>query len=245
MPLFRARSPQSDPAERVRPLEPTPAERVRTLLATAQSMSVVTDGGSQEVHHLDGVDAKGHVHLHDPAEAALHPEAQRTPVRLEFTDIAPTAVRARLRARLTVTGILEAPYASHSAESFCMEYGQALLETPQGRSFVTLQELHACEVDPLATCEAGMLTHLVDGHSELVPLLLRLVRPHPKPGVQRVLPLALDRYGMTLRLEYARTHTDVRLPFPTPVDHPDQVRSQIHALLAAARRASHRSGLPA
>ncbi|SDK28537.1 DUF2470 domain-containing protein [Streptomyces indicus] len=243
MPLFRPRSPQ--PVERTRALAPTAAERVRTLLTTAQSMTVVTDGRAEEVHRLDGTDAMGRVHLHDPAEAALHPEAERTPVRLEFTDIAPTAVRDRLRARLTVTGILEAPYAAHSTESFCMEYGQALLETPQGRSFVTLEQLHAVTTDPLATCEAGMLTHLVDRHGELVPLLVRLVTPHPRPGVQRVVPLALDRYGLTLRLEYAHTHVDERLPFRTPVDHPDEVRPQIHALLAAAHHAPYRSGLTA
>ncbi|MBC9713101.1 DUF2470 domain-containing protein [Streptomyces sp. TRM66268-LWL] len=243
MRLYRPRTPQPDPAERVRALEPTAAERVRTLLATAHSMSVVADGRAEEVHRLDGSDAMGHVHLHDPAEAALHPEARRTPVRLEFTDIAPTAVRDRLRARLTVTGILEAPYAAHATESFCMEYGQALLETERGRTFVTLQELHACEADPLAACEAGMLTHLVDRHSELVPLLVRLVRPYPRPGLLRVLPVALDRYGMTLRLEYADTHTDARLPFSSPVDHPDEVRPQIHALLDATRRAPYGSGL--
>lgn len=59
----------------------------------------------------------------------------------------------------------------------------------------------------------------------------------------RVLPLAMDRYGVTLRLEYPRTHRDVRLPFAKPVARLDQVGPQIHALLAAARRASHRNQL--
>ncbi|MBT2380301.1 hypothetical protein J7E90_23965 [Streptomyces sp. ISL-111] len=49
-----------------------------------------------------------------------------------------------------------------------------------GRTFTTLEELEQTETDPVAACEAGMLTHLVDGHSELVPLLLRQL-PFPKP----------------------------------------------------------------
>lgn len=61
-----------------------------------------------------------------------------------------------------------------------------------------------------------MLTHLVDDHGELVPLLLRLVQPQPDKGVKRILPLAMDRYGVTLRLEYSGSHRDVRLPFAKP-----------------------------
>lgn len=68
-------------------------------------------------------------------------------------------------------------------------------------------------------------------------------RPQPDKGMTRVLPSAMDRYGVTLRLEYPGTHRDVRLPFPTPVSRLDQAWPQIHALLAAARRASHRSRL--
>ncbi|MFI6937699.1 DUF2470 domain-containing protein [Streptomyces sp. NPDC050418] len=237
MRLFRAPASALRPALHVPDLLPSAAERVRTILATAHSMSVVTDNTDEHVvHHLDATDAMGHIHLHDPSEAALHPEAQRTPVRLEFTDIAPTAVRARLRARLTVTGVLEAPFRPGATDSFCMEYGQAVLETGGERSFVSLRELHAVEPDPLAGAEPAMLTHLAHGHPELVTLLLRLVRPHPQPGLQRALPLALDRYGITLRLEYPRTHTDVRLPFPTSIQNPEEVRPRIHALLDAARR---------
>ncbi len=61
----------------------------------------------------------------------------------------------------------------------------------------------------------------------------------------RAVPLAMDRFGVTLRLECPRAHEDVRLPFPRPVTEIDQVGPQIHALLAAARRVSHRNGLPA
>ncbi|MEU9866193.1 DUF2470 domain-containing protein [Streptomyces sp. NPDC047971] len=224
--------------------QPTPAERLRTIITMAHSMTVITDGHEQEVYSLNGAGVMGRVHLHAPSDA-LSPghRRPRAPIRLELTDVAPTAVRDRLRARVTLSGLVAATYDSEAAESACMELGQAVLEDAQGRSYVTLEELQAAEDDPLATCEAGMLTHLVAGHPELIPKLLRLVEPGTKQELVRALPLAIDRYGITLRLEYPMTQRDVRLPFPTPVTHLDQTGLQIHALLTAARRASHR--LPA
>ncbi|KJY24430.1 DUF2470 domain-containing protein, partial [Streptomyces katrae] len=61
----------------------------------------------------------------------------------------------------------------------------------------------------------------------------------------RALPLALDRYGITLRLEERTGHHDVRLPFPSPLDDVEQSGTQIQALLSAARRRSHPNTLPA
>ncbi|MFD8424391.1 DUF2470 domain-containing protein [Streptomyces sp. NPDC059466] len=224
---------------------PTPAERVRSVLYAAQSMTVVSDGSHAEVHRLDGTSAMGRVHLHDPAEGGPAEPGTRVPARVEFTDIAPTAVRDRLRARVTLTGLLAAPYRDESPRSACMEFGQAVIEDGEGRRFVTWEELQAVAPDPMATSEASMLTHLVDSHEELVPLLVRLVRPHPVKGMIRAVPLAMDRYGVTLRLEYPTTHRDVRLPFATPAGDIDQAGPRIRALLATARRASHHSRLSA
>ncbi|KQX50741.1 MULTISPECIES: DUF2470 domain-containing protein [unclassified Streptomyces] len=218
---------------------PTPAERVRSILAAAHSMTVVSDGLHQEVHLLDGTGPMGHIHLHDPSEESHTGAPARIPVRLEFTDIAPTPVRERLRARVTLTGLLAAPYAPEGAAGLCMEFGQALVEDAEGRNYITLEELQAAEIDPLASSEAALLTHLVDRHGELVPLLMRLVRPRPERDTVRALPVALDRYGITLRLERPTGHHDVRLPFPTPVTDIDQAGPRVHALLAAARRFSH------
>ncbi|MFB7592205.1 DUF2470 domain-containing protein [Streptomyces sp. NPDC056169] len=223
--------------------QPTPAERVRSMLATAHSMTVVTDGRRREVHLLDGTGPMGRIHLHDPSEGVHGARGARIPVRLELTDIAPTAVRERLRARVTVTGLLGSDYADDAAESTCMEFGQALLEDAEGRTYVTLDALHAADPDPVASSEAAMLTHLVDGHAELVPLLLRLVRPRPDRRLVRALPVALDRYGITLRMEYPVGHRDARLPFPTPVTDIGEAGPRIHALLAAARRSSHPNSL--
>lgn len=231
---------------------PTDAERVRSILTAAHSMTVVIDGQRTEIRHLDGTDPLGRLHLH-PAEPGGHCE-HRPAIRMEFTDIAPTPVRDRVRARVTLLGRLLTPYADESADSTCVEFERAVLETSEGvRSHVGLEELDAACPDPLAPHEAGMLTHLVDDHAELVTLLLRLVRPQDRPqapapassAVLRVLPVAMDRYGITLRLEERRGHRDVRLPFPSPLDDVEQSGAQIQALFSAARRRSHRNTLPA
>ncbi|MFG2297726.1 DUF2470 domain-containing protein [Streptomyces sp. NPDC048603] len=241
--------PASNPA----PARPTDAERVRTVLAAAHSMSVVTDGLRTEVHRLDGADVLGRFHLHPVPELSgpeqLARAEDRPAVRLEFTDIAPTPVRDRVRARVTVLGRLLTPYPAESPDpsaSTCMEYAQAVLETAEGIAYVGLDELDEAYPDPLAGHEAAMLTHLLDGHAELVPLLLRLAPP-PAPGttVLRALPLAMDRYGLTLRVEYRHGHHDVRLPFPSRLDDVEQSGAQIQALVSKARRLSHRNTLPA
>ncbi len=226
---------------------PTDAERIRSILTAAHSMNVRTDGLRSEVRHLDGSDPMGRLHLH-PAEPGGACE-YRPAIRLEFTDVAPTPVRDRVRARVTVLGRLLTPYSDladdSGVNSTCMEFDRAVLETPEGRSHVGLEELDAARPDPLAPYEAGMLTHLLDDHHDLVTLLLRLVRPLPTTAVLRALPVAMDRYGITLRLEERRGHSDVRLLFPSPLDDVEQAGTQIQALFSAARRSSHRNTLPA
>ncbi|MFF8597961.1 DUF2470 domain-containing protein [Streptomyces sp. NPDC015232] len=217
---------------------PSPAERLRSIIAAAHSMTVVTDGHFEEVHGLDGDDPLGRIHLHAPGEAHEH-ATPRIPIRLELTDVAPVPVRERVRARVTLSGLVAAPYRADSGASTCMELGQAVLQDARGRWYVTLDQLQEAAVDPLAVGEAPMLHHLVADHPELVPLLLRLVEPAAKQGLVRALPLGVDRYGITLRLERRTGHQDVRLPFPTPMTEADQAGLQIHALLTAARRSSH------
>ncbi|GHB38619.1 hypothetical protein GCM10010331_27790 [Streptomyces xanthochromogenes] len=230
---------------RVRSTTPTAAERVRSILAAAHSMTVVTDEGRHEVYCAGEGGAAGRIHLHEPGDLGHARRTGPLSTRLELTDIAPTPVRDRMRARVTLAGLLSAPYDPGSTESTCMEFAGAWIEDAQGRTDISLDALQETELDPLATREAGMLNHLVDSHKDLVPLLLRLVRPQVKSSLSRVLPVALDRYGLTLRLEYPATHQDVRLPFPRPVKDIEHAGPQIHALLSAARRSSHSSRLPA
>jgi hypothetical protein len=96
-------------------------------------------------------------------------------------------------------------------------------------------ELARAVPDPLATREAALLLHLTDTHRPALDLLTRLVPARLLQGVHAVHPRRLDRYGLVLRLEHARTEHDVRLRFPAPVNQPDEAADQLRALLFQAR----------
>lgn len=64
--------------------------------------------------------------------------------------------------------------------------------------------------------------------------LTRLVDPDSLHGAVRVRPLAVDRHGLTLRVERVRDHGDVRLPFHAPADEIAQLTERVHVLLAQA-----------
>ena len=99
-----------------------------------------------------------------------------------------------------------------------------------------LDEYRAARPDCLARVESGHLMHLGAHHPDAVALLARLAGDAALQGAVRVLALALDRYGLVLRVERVRGFLDVRLPFPEPVRRPDDVAGAMRCLLALATR---------
>ncbi|AJE82741.1 MULTISPECIES: DUF2470 domain-containing protein [Streptomyces] len=225
-----------------KPAEPTPAERARSVLAAAGSLTVTTHGHRVELVGLHSVDAEGGLTLHDPPDSHLVAEvraAPRTslPAVMEFTDIAPSVVRDRVRARLTLAGSL-APGAEEGVLSFTL--ARACLEEHNRPYTVEPAELAAAEPDPLATFEADMLGHLDTAHADAVELLSRLLPVKKLLGVVRVRPLRLDRYGIVLRLERFRGSCDARLVFPEPATHAGEAVERLHLLLDRAAACPHR-----
>ncbi|MFF8842029.1 DUF2470 domain-containing protein [Streptomyces sp. NPDC015127] len=220
---------------------PTNGERVRSVVAAAGSLTVVTDRHACELAGLHSLDERGRLCLRVPDECALAAEVALAPrgivaALLKFTDIAPTAVRERVRARVTLSGWLAptGPVSGTPGTDVRLDFAHAELVTATGAVTVGLDELTLAEADPLAVHEADMLTHLVDVHSDEVALLTRLVDPRLMRGVLRVLPLSMDRYGITLRCERADAYHDVRLPFPTPLSDAAEAGDRVRTLLAAA-----------
>lgn len=223
--------------------EPADAERVRTVVAAADSLTVVT--GTRDYVLLGAglhtVDEDGRLLLHVPADCPLTAEVASAPrgvlsVLLEFTDVAPVALRDRVRARVTFAGRLTP--GAHDTE-LRLDTAHVSLETARGTVRVGPDALAAARPDALAPYEAGMLTHLVDGHSDVVHLLAGLLDPALLRGATAVRPAAVDRHGLTLRVERATGHDDVRLPFAVPAYEPAQVGDRVHGLIAAAERAFH------
>ncbi|MFF6996798.1 DUF2470 domain-containing protein [Streptomyces sp. NPDC008313] len=216
---------------------PAEAERARSVLAAAWSCTVTADGGREELVAAHHVTADGRVLLHVPGDSALLAAAVCAPrgepsAVLEFADVAPVPLRDRIRARLWLAGW------------FAAEDGRLLfrptrivLRRASGAGTVDLDEFRRAEPDPLATAEAALLTHLADAHPDAVERLTRLVAPGSLHGCVRVRPLAVDRHGLTLRVERRRGDGDVRLTFHTPADDVTQLTERMHVLLAQAARA--------
>ncbi|MGP3980127.1 DUF2470 domain-containing protein [Streptomyces sp. KR80] len=227
--------------------EPTPAERARSVLAAAGSLTVTTEAHRTELIGLHTVGHAGQLTLDDPPGSHLRAELAHAPrgdlaAVVEFTDIAPTAVRDRVRARLTLAGYLTAIDDEPGALRF--NTARAALAEAGQVTAIGLDELALARPDPLATYEADLLTHLDTTRTDTAARLSRLVPARLLLGVTRVRPVRLDRYGLVLRLERTTTHDDARLAFPSPVSHPGQAMRQMRSLLAQAATCPRRRRLP-
>jgi hypothetical protein len=217
---------------------PAAAERARSVLATAWSCAVTADGGREEFVGAHTVTEDGRLLLNVPEDSALLAAAICAPrgepsAVLEFADVSPVPVRNRIRARLWLAG-----WFVPEDGDLAFQATRVVLRQPSGAVVVDLDEFAAAAPDPLATAEARLLTHLADCHSDAVERLSRLVEPDSLHGAVKVQPIAVDRHGLTLRIERTRAHGDVRLPFHRPADDVAQLTERMHALLTQASAAS-------
>jgi hypothetical protein len=217
---------------------PAAAERARSVLAAAWTCAVTADGARAEFVGAHTVTEDGRVLLTAEQDGALHAAALCAPrgephAVLEFADAAPVPVRHRVRARLRLAG-----WFTPEDGRLALHPTRVVLEEPSGAVVVDPEEFAAAVPDPHVGAEAHLLTHLADAHPDAVERLTRLVGPDSLHGAVRVRPLAVDRHGLTLRIERVRGHGDVRLPFHRPADDTGQLTERMHVLLNQASAAS-------
>ncbi|MFG3003421.1 DUF2470 domain-containing protein [Streptomyces calvus] len=217
---------------------PGAAERARSVLATAWSCAVTAEGSREEFVGAHSVTDDGRVLLRVPEDSPLLATAICAPrgepsAVLEFADVAPVPVRSRIRARLWLAG-----WFSVREGHLAFQPTRVVLRQPSGAVVVDLDDFAAAAPDPLAGAEARLLTHLADCHADAVERLTRLVDVGSLHGAVRVQPLAVDRHGLTLRIERVRAGDDVRLPFHAPADDVGQLTERMHVLLSQATAAS-------
>lgn len=116
----------------------------------------------------------------------------------------------------------------------------AVLADTTGAEAVEVTDLLAARPDPFCAIEAHWLQHLDSAHPEMVARLAAVTLP-PRLRRGRTRPLAVDRYGMWLRVEAADGDHDVRLSFPRPVTDVQGLNRAVRALLGCP----FRNGLPA
>ncbi|GGV29951.1 DUF2470 domain-containing protein [Streptomyces spectabilis] len=214
---------------------PAAAARARSVLATAWSCAVTTEIGRDELLGAHSVSERGAVRLDPPEDSALAAALICAPrgepsTLVEFADVSPVPVRDRVRSRLWLSGSLTA-----TRDELVFEPTAVVLHDTHGRTGVDLEEFALADPDPLAHAESRLLTHLADSHPDAVEQLTRLIAAESLSGVVNVKPFAIDRHGLTLRLERVSSQADVRLPFHAPVEDLGQVTECMHALLTKAR----------
>ena len=150
---------------------------------------------------------------------------------VELTQLAAVPARERVRARLSLGGWLTLEPVDLSLR---LDVAEVVLEDDEGAWEVDVDGYRGARPDCLARAESEHLLHLGSHHPDAVTLLARLAGNHALQGAVRVLPVALDRYGLVLRVERIRGHLDVRLPFPAPVRRSGDVADAMRCLLALA-----------
>ncbi|MGY3334744.1 hypothetical protein ACVW0K_000843 [Streptomyces filamentosus] len=231
----------------------TAAEQVRSVLARAVSLSLTLDGETYDLLGAHTVGARGRITLHPPADTPLADHLAdrlaRLPlgapdVRLDLTDIAPTALRDRVRARVALTGHLApatpgAPAVPGAPGPLRLDLARVVLRTHAGATEVAPGAYALASPDPLALEEAALLSHLADAHADLVGDLVVLAGARLPHGVVRTLPLAMDQHAVSLRCEYGEGHCDLRLLFPGPARDAAEAGDMVRRLLTAPRCGHH------
>jgi hypothetical protein len=247
-----------------------PAERARTLVAGATELRVGVLNMTHEVNrHAVGSDGSLLFLAPADSPGAVFRVAPRLPaqvVTLTSIDVASVPQHDRVRGTLRLTGpmrpatgSLPAGVRTHLAGPDPRDHeldGPVLRLQPTRISLswrvesegggaepvsveIPVEDYRAALPDPLMEYETQWLPHLQVDHAGL----LRTLAAHALGGLHDsidVRPLALDRFGMVLRLYSPDGHTDLRFPFERPVTCGCEIREAFNDLLH--RAAPHAPG---
>ncbi|MBX7431001.1 DUF2470 domain-containing protein [Mycobacterium sp. Y57] len=110
-----------------------------------------------------------------------------------------------------------------------LEVESVVVADSTGAESVPVAALLGARPDPFCTMESCWLQHLEAAHRDVVDRLAARLPQALRRG--RVRPLALDRYGVQLRVEDTDGDHDVRLAFPSPVDDVNGLSRAIRVLM--------------
>ncbi|MBE1490708.1 DUF2470 domain-containing protein [Plantactinospora soyae] len=214
---------------------PSPdAVEVRSALVTCTSLRLEVAGTAADLIDAHAVLPDGTVVV---AVDAMNPlggllvaaRGADGAVRLDVTHLVPVPVRARVRAWLTVTGKVRRfdPAVLDSCDDdavtallglppvalWAVEPDSVHVERHGVAVEVPVEDYRAARPDPVAAVEAAHLARLVRHHRHVVHRFAALVDPALTASGARLVPVAVDADGLTLRAETPHRHHDIRLPF--------------------------------
>lgn len=264
-PVEDARRPSA--AERVRTLVESSVSATLCIPGGGQPVELPAGGGPVARAVDAGGDVIALVAAaHPAARAAVHARGDDLTAVMEITDVAPVAVPHRIRGRAWLAGWLTPvrgpewdacarllgeldPAAPPPGDGYVLlrlEAGEAYVDDLWGEEPVEPDAFAAAAADPLARHEAELLQHLAAAHGDQVRGLCALLEPGPDgtggPGDPcaaqgRVEPLALDRFGLRLRLWGGEVCHDARFAFAEPVRNAAELRRAMHRLFEEAATA--------
>lgn len=246
-----------------------PAERARTLIAGASGLRIGVLNLTHDLgRHAVGTDGSLTFLAPVDSPAAIFRVAPRLPaqvVTVTTVDVATVPQHDRIRGSLRLTGLmrparqpLPAGVREHLAgpDPQDLEVAGPVLRLQPSRVTLTwhcergstegsdareiaIEDYRAALPDPMIELEAQWLPHLLLDHAQL----LRTLAAHVYDGLDDsidVRPLALDRFGLVLRLYAEGRHLDRRLSFARPVACGCDLREAFDDLLH--RAAPHEPG---
>lgn len=235
-------------------LAPSTAERVRSACTHAEQAVLAlpgTDPIPVPVHYLrqcgDVVIA-----VPDDSEAVFAAQEQIAGASavLELTDHAPLPLREPVRSLVWLRGWIRAVPAraqrtlvtavaadyphpglldiGHTTTLLRLVLNSAVVADSGGAESVSVDDLRLATPDPFCGVESAWLQHLDADHADVIAQLAR----HLPAGLRRgrIHPLAIDRYGLTLRIEGIDGDHDFRLPFATPADDVEALGRAVRTL---------------
>ncbi|MEU7763597.1 DUF2470 domain-containing protein [Nocardia sp. NPDC049190] len=236
-------------------LAPSTAERVRSACTHAEQAVLAMSGidpTPSSVHHLrqcgDAVIA-----VPTTSVAAILAGAAGdggAPAVLELTDHAPLPLREPVRALVWLRGQVRAVPAraqralagevatdnphpglldvGHGVTLLRLVISSAVVADSTGAESVSVDELRLAQPDPFCAMESAWLQHMQSDHADIVAQLARHLPARLQHGI--VHPLAIDRYGLTLRIEGHDGDHDFRLPFNAPADNIEALSRAVRTL---------------
>lgn len=250
---------------------PGPAEAARTAVRRSPTLRVRTSTATADVdlHGTDPAGCVVLVLPEDsPVVAAVRAADDDLPTLVDAVDLCPVPVADRVRVRVRLVGWAHEPPAHLRRELAVVaadrESAGALLDIGAGRAvlffevaevliaggdadldedgaYVDPEEYALAAPDPVADGEAALLGHLIADHARELESLVALLPPAVLARARRVLPVALDRYGLVLRASGPGGDTDLRLPFREPLTCPRELSHRMRELLAGAAGTESRS----
>lgn len=243
---------------------PTTAERIRSVCVRAPALLAVA--GAEPIaapvcHLLDDGSVAVAVAADERASSGI--AGGDLQAMLELADHAPLPLRERVRALVWIRGRLQ-QVPSHQTGALldriaAEDANPALLQVRSPRSrgtgaytllrltmesvvvadttgaeAVSVDDLLTAQPDPFCAIEADWLRHLSSSHPEVVARLAARLPLRFQRGP--VHPLAVDRYGLWLRVEGTDADHDVRLVFHRPVEDLTGLNRAVRVLMGCPFR---------